>query len=196
MKQLKNNRFSKSLSKFVSMSRSPQLTKLLMREFFALKSLAKNSGFTLIELLVVIVVIGILATLIVANFSSSRSRARDVKRKNDLNSMKTALRLYYNDYQTYPTASAGRIAGCGANGTTACVWGNTFATTSTTYMSQLVADPINVAPNTYTYAQRDAGEGFTITATLENVSDTDDTDSQTRCAITPIVNNRYVVCED
>lgn len=161
--------------------------------FFPFK---KRSGFTLIELLVVIVVIGILATLVVANFSSSRSRARDVKRKNDLNQMKTALRLYYNDYQTYPAASAGQIAGCGANGTTACAWGSAFSANSVSYMGQLPPDPLNSGSYTYTYAQRNSGDGFTITATIENASDDDDTTSQNRCGITPVVNNEYVVCED
>jgi general secretion pathway protein G len=168
------------------------------------KNLSKNQsknqlgfdrrGFTLIELLVVILVVGILATLVVANFSSSRSRARDLKRKNDLNAMKTALRLYYNDYQTYPAASGGQIAGCGANGTTACAWGATFGTTGTTYMGELPADPLNSNPYTYTYAQRNGGEGFTITAVLENASDTDSTSSQNRCGVSAGA-GRYVVCE-
>ncbi|MEO8581623.1 MAG: type II secretion system protein [Patescibacteria group bacterium] len=181
---------------FVSKSRSPQLARSSRREISDLNSLSKISGFTLIELLVVIVVIGILATLVVANFSSSRSRARDIKRKNDLNSMKTALRLYYNDFQTYPAANGGRIAGCGANGTSACAWGSIFSAGTTTYMSELVADPLNNSPYLYTYAQRNTGDGFTITAVLENASDTDSTASQNHCAITPVVANNYVVCED
>lgn len=157
---------------------------------------SKHSGFTLIELLVVIVVIGILATLVVANFSSSRARARDVKRKNDLNAMKTALRLYYNDYQLYPAAAGGRVQGCGANGTANCAWGSAFSTTNAEYAKQLTLDPLNTGSYVYTYAQRNAGDGFTITAVLENASDTDSTNSQNRCGITPVVANRYVVCED
>jgi prepilin-type N-terminal cleavage/methylation domain-containing protein len=42
-------------------------------------------GFTLIELLVVIVIIGILATISVAQFSSYQIRARDTKRIQDIN---------------------------------------------------------------------------------------------------------------
>lgn len=191
-KQISKLRFKNS----VSMSRSAHFTRRLRREFLSLKSLDKNSGFTLIELLVVIVVIGILATLVIANFSSSRSRARDVKRKNDLRAMKTALRLYYNDFQAYPTASGGQIAGCGASGTTACAWGSAFATTSTSYMQELSLDPLNASPYIYTYAQRNSGDGFTITGALENTSDPDITTSQNRCGITPVVAGRYVVCED
>lgn len=156
------------------------------------------SGFTLIELLVVITVIGILATLIVANFASARSRARDVRRKSDLNNIKKALRLYYNDYQSYPSASGGRIAGCGGAGTAACLWGGSFATTGsngTTYMQYLPEDPLNTGTNVYVYSQDAGGDGFQLTAYLENASDEDSAASQTRCGIS-IQANRYVVCED
>jgi type II secretion system protein G len=151
-------------------------------------------GFTLIELLVVITVIGILTTLAVTNFSSARSRARDLKRKSDLRNAKAALRLYYNDFQTYPAASSGRIAGCGSGGTTACSWGSAFTAVST-YMNQLPQDPLNTGSYVYTYAQTSSGEGFTITAVLENASDADSTTSQTRCGVTPVANN-YVICQD
>jgi len=62
----------------------------------------RNQGFTLIELLVVIFIIGILTGVILPNFVSSRQRARDARRKHDLVEIKNALRLYYNDNQTYP----------------------------------------------------------------------------------------------
>lgn len=61
-------------------------------------------GFTLIELLVVISIIGILATLLIANLGGVRERARDAKRKNDLNQIQKALELYKNSQSTpeYP----------------------------------------------------------------------------------------------
>lgn len=62
----------------------------------------KLSGFTLIELLVVISIIGILAALILANMVGIRERAADTKTKNDMNQLKTALRIVYNDTQSYP----------------------------------------------------------------------------------------------
>ncbi len=52
---------------------------------------AGREGFTMIEILVVITIIGILATLILANFGPSRAKARDVQRKTDLNQIKTSL---------------------------------------------------------------------------------------------------------
>ena len=59
-------------------------------------------GFTLIELLVVISVIGILAALLLASFAGIRDRADDAKVKSNMKQMQTALRLYYNDNQSYP----------------------------------------------------------------------------------------------
>ena len=62
-------------------------------------------GFTLIELLVVIFIIGTLTAIILPNFVSSRQRARDARRKQDLADIKNALRMYYNDNQSYPETS-------------------------------------------------------------------------------------------
>lgn len=143
-----------------------------------------QTGFTLIELLVVITIIGILATLIVANFSSSRARARDVKRKSDLNQIKTALRLYYNDNQSYPTT-----AGC-------CDWGEEFVVSGETYMRQIPTDPLNTGLFVYQYEQTNSGDGFELTARLENPSDEDSLASQTRCGVSDPESLVYMVCED
>lgn len=59
-------------------------------------------GFTLIELLTVIFIIGILATLILANFSRAREKTRDSRRKADMSTLKTALDGYYQRNQGYP----------------------------------------------------------------------------------------------
>lgn len=55
--------------------------------------LLARKGFTLIELLVVIAIIGILATIIVASFTSAQQRSRDARRKADLDAVKKALEL-------------------------------------------------------------------------------------------------------
>jgi prepilin-type N-terminal cleavage/methylation domain-containing protein len=66
----------------------------------------KKRGFTLIELLVVIAIIGILAGIIVASLSSAKISSRDAKRISDLNSVRLALSLYYNDNLKYPATLA------------------------------------------------------------------------------------------
>ena len=126
-----------------------------------------KKGFTLIELIVVIAIIGTLTGLIVNNLNDARARARDAKRKQDLGSFKTALRLYYNDNQTYPVNLDG-----------------------------FSDDYIKVMPEYDTYTQDDSGNGFTIKVTLENLSDPDLTTSQTRCLGNPDTSDDYVVCAD
>jgi len=73
----------------------------------------KKKGFTLIELLVVISIIGILASLILARYSTAEKTARDAQRKSDLNQYRIALENYaaVND-GVYPsrTAAAGQLA--------------------------------------------------------------------------------------
>lgn len=126
----------------------------------------RNFGFTLIELIVVISIIGVLSTLIINNLNDARTRARDAKRKQELSGLKTALRLYYNDYQTYPV---------------------NLDNFPTIYMKQL--------PEFYYYSQADSGDGFSLKVTLENPSDQDLTGSQARCPGVHETTD-YVVCED
>ena len=65
------------------------------------------SGFTLIELLVVISIISLLASIVLASLNSARVKARDARRKADLNQLRTALAFYYDSNNAYPgTGSA------------------------------------------------------------------------------------------
>src|SRR5205809_1035919 len=59
-------------------------------------------GFTLIELLVVIAIIGLLSSIVLASLNAARSKANDAARIANIKSLKTAMELYYNDYNTYP----------------------------------------------------------------------------------------------
>jgi general secretion pathway protein G len=61
-----------------------------------------NKGFTIVELLIVIVVIGILAALVLNSFRGVQERARDTKRRTDVNAQASQLEVYYTDNGGYP----------------------------------------------------------------------------------------------
>jgi len=162
------------------------------------KSKIQKLGFTLIELLVVISIIGILATLIMVNFNAARERARDVQRKSDLDQIKKALRMYYNDNNQYPANSSDyKIIGCGTGATPAtCNWNNEWSRSGIVYMKKLPNDPSE--GKNYRYQQVSSGQDFCLWAGLENKSDGDIGKSQSRCrnCARPGDLYNYVVCAD
>jgi len=156
----------------------------------------KTSGFTLIELLVVISIIGTLVGLIVNNMASARARARDSSKKSGLTQLKTALRLYYNDYQQYPEGNGFSINGCG-DGDDPCTPGGTFSAglpDPTIYMRQL---PPSVNYQSGLVAGLTNDE-FIAKAILENASDPDILPSQEACpcASCSFAETEYIVCAD
>src|ERR1700758_3607696 len=64
-------------------------------------------GFTLIEIMVVIVIIGLLAAVIVPTIVSKVDDAKVAKAKNDIQSLETALTMFYVDNSKYPTTEQG-----------------------------------------------------------------------------------------
>lgn len=170
-----------------------------MKQFFFKK---RARGFTLIELLVVMGIIAILVGLSTVNYLNARQRARDGKQKSELLQVKTALRLYYNDYQNYPDNTAGfLISGCGADGDLECPCSTTIdfaaggAECDTIYMKQLPVD----FGSAIEYSQETGGDDFCLTVDLENTGDGDIALSQARCASvcdTFCTGNEYCVCAD
>lgn len=114
----------------------------------------KKKAFTLIELLVVIAIIGILATLAVVSLQSARARARDSKRVADVKQMQTALELYFNDNNSYPSDISSGIG-----------------TGSDAYMAIKPTAPTPAdggcpTPPAYTYNQTATGSSYTISFCL------------------------------
>ncbi len=144
-------------------------------------------GFTLIELLIVITIIGVLTALVTTNLQGARSRARDTRRKSDLRAIEQSVRLYYNDAKQFPASGTGpafAIVGCGTVAIPAeCNWGSPFATDTSTYMGALPMDPSSsdLTALTYKYVSP-SDDQFILIAQLENLSDSDITDSHDRCA--------------
>ncbi len=151
-----------------------------------------KKGFSLIELIVVIAITAVLLAVALPNLLSARERARDAKRKQEAQEMKTALRLYYTDHQAYPPGGSGGIgklnyiAGCGPNPTPVvcpCVSGSTTvdfaagASCENVYMKRF---PSEFGSNTINYHQGLTGsDDFCIDALLENAGDPDTYDNLT-----------------
>jgi len=184
----------------------------------------QKKGFTLIELLVVIAIIAVLVAFAIANFVGARSRARDIKKKSELEQVKNALRMFYNDYNNYPgptSASTNDISGCGSvvppatvpnlSCASACVTSGVgqplayqFATgancAGTVYMKLL---PMPVASGGYAwhYQQTANGDNFCLWASLENKSDSEIVNSQLKCStvcggVGYTTTTDYVLCAD
>lgn len=139
-----------------------------------MKRITQLNGFTLIEILVVISIIGILAAFILPNLTGMRERAADVQAKNNLNQLKSALRLYYNDNQQYPAVAS----------ETAC---SAIAGS----LSQYIAS--NIIPSTCLYQDSDSGNRFQAYITLKSSAGTEDSESATACGVAA-TEGRYYVC--
>jgi len=131
----------------------------------------KNKGFSLIELLVVISIIGVLTTVLVMNFVGSRERARDAQKIQNLNSIKNALRMYYNENQAYP-ANLSSIVGVGTSG--------------------YIAGLGDTTGGLY-YGLTGGGDGFILKVPLEVGAGNEDINSQTNCGI-GVTEKYYAVC--
>ncbi len=131
-----------------------------------------KKGFTLIELLVVIVIIGILSSLLMANFVGIRQRARDGQRKANLRQIQTALELYRADQGSYPGTDL--LPACNTN---AFIGG----TPPVTYMEKIPCDPLGSTSYIYTPGNNNAI--YELVACLENSND-QDKDQTTNSACT------------
>ena len=173
--------------------------------------LNSRRGFSLIELLIVIAILAVIVGLALPNFLGARERSRDFKRKAELNQLKIALRLYYNDYGKFPAWTNGMvIVGCGTSGTSACpvCASADFAAggvdgCTTVYMRKIPKSQAGSLE--LRYYQVAGGDDFRVKVSLENASDTDTTTSQAKCPVVAATNPAgtftygaadYVVCAD
>ena len=102
----------------------------------------KTKSFTLIELLIVIAIIAVLAATIIAATGSARKQARDARRTQDLDALKQALELYYDDYKVYPHGDIGSSSVGGFCVEYAADHNKPFKTALVdNYLSQIPRDP-------------------------------------------------------
>jgi len=123
-----------------------------------------KKSFTLIELLVVIAIIGILAAIAMPSISNARAKARDSRRLADLNTLKTAMELYFSDYNHYPIWESGCLEALGNPLIEGATSSPAFFTDK--YIRTPPKDPL---PNKYCYYYQsdETGGNYKIAAYLE-----------------------------
>lgn len=125
--------------------------------------LKKNlRGMSIVELLIVVVVLGILMSVILVAFkpSTQLAKARDAKRKGDLQKLKNPMEDYYNDNKCYPTEGAMNCK----------LPGNNPGSGLQPYWSKVPCDPNTNTP--YVYISPNCNTYYIYTK-LENASDVD-----------------------
>jgi prepilin-type N-terminal cleavage/methylation domain-containing protein len=76
----------------------------------AIRIAGGRSGFTLIELLIVVVIIGILASIAIPKFGSTKEKAYVAKMKSDIRNLATAEESYLGDNQVYYGGAVPNVA--------------------------------------------------------------------------------------
>ena len=143
----------------------------------------------MIELLVVIAIIGMLAAIVLVSLNSTRSKARDARRKMDLKQIQTALEMYYDKYNHYPKSNTWQYSSQAQPWIRCitCDGPGENANSMLEFMPSISVDPTNNAngpwtTGNYTYAYGDnvatyGGQKYDLVAQLENTGDVD------RCAL-------------
>lgn len=153
-----------------------------------------SRGFTLAEMLVVVSVIAILTASSAVALNGSLKRARDNRRVADIQSINTALELYYRDNEKYPGESYcdSSIGSC----THACPctgveivgnWGSSPIVNALVpkYLERMPLDPINDT-NHYYYYEPVGAVGAYGTAGSNSISGTFACGSNLYCTVSPL----------
>ncbi|MEK7597630.1 MAG: hypothetical protein AAB441_03215 [Patescibacteria group bacterium] len=114
-------------------------------------------SLSLIELLIVISVLGIILLLIAIPISAQLQKARDAKRKLDVNIVQSGLEEYYDSTGCYPE----RLPECG----------NVFSVGSTNILAGIPCDPKNNSFYPYITTGENCSPYFKLYAKLERSDD-------------------------
>lgn len=110
-----------------------------------------KKGFTFIEILVVATIIGLLTTIAAVTYQSANKKARDGKRKADLEQVRSALEMYRSDSATgvYPSGNFGQMI---------------TTLQSSNYLTETPSDPKGYS---YFYSSGAGGKTYDLCAYLE-----------------------------
>lgn len=117
-------------------------------------------GFTMIELLVAATILAVLSAIGLVSFQSANIRARDGKRKADLEQARSGLELYRSDIGYYPKSYT--LSNASWNAVISLIAGAGYLNAAA------MDDPKNVSPNVYEYSSDANGKTYQVCATLES----------------------------
>jgi len=74
----------------------------------------KRTGFTLVEILIVVIILGILAAIVIPQFTEASNDARESALASDLQTLRSQVELYKVQHlEQYPSVKAGGVADTG-----------------------------------------------------------------------------------
>jgi len=121
-----------------------------------------RDAFTLIELLVVISIISLLASVLLLGLNNARIKARDSKRKDDIQALRTALDVYYhNGNNAYPNG------GTAGSPNTEVDIQQLSSFLVPTYVSKIPNDPSS-GPGNYEYVWKNNGADYGLLVPFGN----------------------------
>ncbi len=137
-------------------------------------------AFTLVELLVVISIIGILSSFAMVSLNTARIKARDALRSGEMNQLRTALVMYFDDYLTYPVCGTVDLMAPDFGATDACynLIEPDLRSDTPPHISKMPYDPMNptndpIVDPVQLYGYVSDGKMFFITYHLESKSETE-----------------------
>ncbi len=145
------------------------MSTLAKTPFFNRRFLIRGfAGFTMIEVLIVVTILALVGTAMFAGLSLHTMKARDSRRKADLDKLRVAFEHYYNDNDCYPPEEVFWNGGAGPD-SAIC---NLTLPALTPYLASVPCDPTTGMP--YAYVPPDGGsvcDGYRVYTKLENSND-------------------------
>ena len=129
---------------------------------------SSSRGFTLVEILIVVIILGILAAIVIPQFTNASNDARNSSVASTLQTVRSQIELFKIQHNDCPPQNAGMTAWALLLNRT-----DTADTTSTTagatsfgpYLQQAPVNPVNGKSAVSTAAGADTSAGWYFTAT-------------------------------